>query len=174
MRLFQTVKELKQAAEVVHAAAKTIEAQAEALKQSGVWGEPLRGRIGNRERIAGWSGPAGWRLETYESKKCECACCGETIRAGDQHAGWRIPAFPAPDPRNAAALEADQNRRWAHIGCLHRLGTTYFKLYEDPLRMGDPMKMSVDITGLRWPTGLAFVPGAVPAPLRKLPSWRNP
>lgn len=123
----QTIPELDASLKSAKTAVKFLE---EALREARATDRASRACVGNRERIAGWTGPAGRRLQTYASNTATCTCCKKQIPAGEQHVGWRIPAFPAPPVENAAALEADPNRRWAHVRCLHRLGAAYAKATE--------------------------------------------
>lgn len=155
----RTIPELDAALKSTKTAVKLLE---ESLREARAADRASRAVVGNRERIAGWSGPAGWRLQTYASKMVTCTCCGKQISAGEQHVGWRIPSFPAPPVEDAAALEADPNRRWAHVRCLHRIGQSYMN------------GGSAADTGLCVAIGLKFNPCAVPRELRDHPTWRTP
>lgn len=92
----QTIPELDASLKSAKTAVKLLE---ESLREARAADRAARACIGNRERIAGWTGPAGWRLQTYTSKTVTCTCCKKQISAGEQHVGWRIPAFPAPGDR---------------------------------------------------------------------------
>lgn len=154
----QTIPELDASLKSAKTAVKLLE---ESLREARAADRASRACIGNRERIAGWTGPAGWRLQTHESKVVTCTCCGKEIPAREQHVGWCIPAFPAPPVDYTAALEADPNRRWAHVRCLHRLGQCFRE------------HGSAASTGLRYPVWLHFHPGEVPTQLRDHPNWRD-
>lgn len=167
----RTIPELDAALKSTKTAVKLLE---ESLREARAADRASRAVVGNRERIAGWSGPAGWRLQTYASKMVTCTCCGKQISAGEQHVGWRIPSFPAPPVEDAAALEADPNRRWAHVRCLHRLGVAFT---ESALRGEPPLAWvpsAKSNTGLAWPAGLRFSHQGVPDELRSHRTWRTP
>lgn len=167
----RTIPELDAALKSTKTAVKLLE---ESLREARAADRASRAVVGNRERIAGWTGPAGWRLQTYASKMVTCTCCGKQISAGEQHVGWRIPSFPAPPVEDAAALEADPNRRWAHVRCLHRLGAAWAAAADDGLPPVVCLETAKARSGLEWPKGIWFTAYAVPAELLSHPTWRTP
>ena len=75
---------------------------------------------------------------------------------------------------DAAALEADPNRRWAHVRCLHGLGAAWARAADDGLPPAVCLETAKARTGLEWPKGIWFTAYAIPAELLSHPTWRTP
>lgn len=104
---------------------------------------PKHPTVPTDELIAGWHGPKGYRLQTHESRKVICCCCGAEIPAGEQHARWTLPGNPLTF--HPGKPQDDPNARAAHPGCLW--------LASHPGHFGYPLP-----SGFRAPEGLIHPP----------------
>lgn len=97
--------------------------------------EPVK--LSDQEKIVGWRGPSGFRLQTFQNRDVQCAVCKKTIKAGERLARWRHRF-----PENADPIAVQDDHLHAHVDCLYEAQTAKkvgfqrgasFSLYMDKL-----------------------------------------
>lgn len=81
--------------------------------------EPVK--LSDQEKIVGWRGPTGFRLQTFQNRSVECVTCKKTIKAGERLARWRVK-FPETGDRDHTCGHPsnEENRAHAHVDCLYK------------------------------------------------------
>lgn len=81
--------------------------------------EPVK--LTDQEKIVGWRGPNGFRLQTFQNREVPCAICKKTIKAGERLARWRY-WFPESEccDHVVGHPEAEENHAHAHVDCLYK------------------------------------------------------
>lgn len=81
--------------------------------------EPVK--LSDQEKIVGWRGPTGFRLQTFQNRDAQCAVCKKTIRAGERLARWRHRFPEAGDQDHVVGHPGnEENHSHAHVDCLYR------------------------------------------------------
>ena len=79
--------------------------------------EPVK--LSDQEKIVGWRGPNGFRMQTFHSREVECAVCKKTIKAGERLARWRS-RFPEAFDGFTPGRNTDDDHSHAHVDCLYK------------------------------------------------------
>lgn len=76
--------------------------------------EPVK--LTDQEKIVGWRGPNGFRLQTFQNRDVQCAVCKKTIKAGERLARWRhkFPQYTGPET-------VFDDHSHAHVDCLFHI-----------------------------------------------------
>lgn len=81
--------------------------------------EPVK--LSDQEKIVGWRGPTGFRLQTFQSRDVQCAVCKKTIKAGERLARWRS-RFPEDFEKLVIGKTEDAgDHSHAHPDCLYQV-----------------------------------------------------
>ena len=82
--------------------------------------EPVK--LTDQEKIVGWRGPTGFRLQTFQSRKVPCAVCKKMIQAGERMARWRTK-FPETGDNDHVCGKpgSEENHSHAHVNCLYEI-----------------------------------------------------
>lgn len=77
--------------------------------------EPVK--LSDQEKIVGWRGPTGFRLQTFQNREVQCVICKKAIKAGERLARWR-PKFPEAFDKFVPGKSVDEDHSHAHVDCL--------------------------------------------------------
>lgn len=82
--------------------------------------EPVK--LTDQEKIVGWRGPNGFRLQTFQNRDVQCAVCKKTIKAGERLARWRHK-FPEAFDQDITCGKPgnEENHSHAHVDCLYKV-----------------------------------------------------
>jgi hypothetical protein len=81
--------------------------------------EPVK--LTDQEKIVGWRGPTGFRLQTFQNREVQCAVCKKTIKAGERLARWRSKFPEVGDQDHVVGHPGnEENHSHAHVDCLYR------------------------------------------------------
>lgn len=82
--------------------------------------EPVK--LTDQEKIVGWRGPTGFRLQTFQNREVQCAVCKKTIKAGERLARWRSKFPEVGDQDHVVGHPGnEENHSHAHVDCLFHL-----------------------------------------------------
>ena len=82
--------------------------------------EPVK--LTDQEKIVGWRGPSGFRLQTFQNREVQCAVCKKTIKAGERLARWRSKFPEVGDQDHVVGHPGnEENHSHAHVDCLFHL-----------------------------------------------------
>lgn len=82
--------------------------------------EPVK--LTDQEKIVGWRGPSGFRLQTFQSREVQCTVCKKTIKAGERLARWRSKFPEVGDQDHVVGHPGnEENHSHAHVDCLFHL-----------------------------------------------------
>lgn len=82
--------------------------------------EPVK--LSDQEKIVGWRGPSGFRLQTFHSREVECDVCKKTIKAGESLARWRHSFPEGMDTDHLRGKPgSEENHSHAHVDCLYQV-----------------------------------------------------
>lgn len=77
--------------------------------------EPVK--LSDQEKIVGWRGPTGFRLQTFQNCDVQCVVCKKTNKAGERLARWRHK-FPEAFDKFVPGKSVDEDHSHAHVDCL--------------------------------------------------------
>ena len=82
--------------------------------------EPVH--LTDQEKIVGWRGPSGFRLQTFQLRECTCVVCKKTIKAGGRLARWRHSFPEGMDTDHPCGKPgSEENHSHAHVDCLYQV-----------------------------------------------------
>ena len=82
--------------------------------------EPVK--LSDQEKIVGWRGPTGFRLQTFQGREVQCSVCRQMIKAGTRFARWRH-RFPETGDQDHVVGHPgnEENHSHAHVDCLYKV-----------------------------------------------------
>ena len=82
--------------------------------------EPVK--LTDQEKIVGWRGPTGFRLQMFQNREVQCVICKKTIKAGERLARWRSKFPEVGDQDHVVGHPGnEENHSHAHVDCLFHL-----------------------------------------------------